>query len=169
MISSAATSHKALSKIASGRLQKELVEWQVNPPSGFKHKVTDNLQSWIIEVVGAAGTLYANETYELQVDFPEHYPMEAPQVIEVFKRVDFDPFSYFISFVILLKVVVFYDILYDSWSPAMTVSSICVSIVSMLSSSTRKQRPADNDRYVRKCKNGRSPKETRWWFHDDKV
>jgi hypothetical protein len=27
------------------------------------------------------------------------------------------------------------DILYDSWSPAMTVSSICISILSMLSSS----------------------------------
>lgn len=31
------------------------------------------------------------------------------------------------------------------------------------------QRPADNDRYVKNCRNGRSPKETRWWFHDDKV
>jgi hypothetical protein len=31
------------------------------------------------------------------------------------------------------------------------------------------ERPADNDRYVRNCRNGRSPKETRWWFHDDKV
>ncbi|KAL6007260.1 putative ubiquitin-conjugating enzyme E2 18 [Asimina triloba] len=70
----------ALSKIACNRLQKELVEWQVNPPSGFKHKVTDNLQRWIIEVSGAPGTLYANESYQLQVDFPEHYPMEAPQV-----------------------------------------------------------------------------------------
>lgn len=35
---------------------------------------------WIIEVIGAPGTLYANETYQLQVDFPEHYPMESPQV-----------------------------------------------------------------------------------------
>ncbi|KAJ6999168.1 hypothetical protein NC653_015106 [Populus alba x Populus x berolinensis] len=61
------------------------------------------------------------------------------------------------------------DILYDSWSPAMTVSSICISILSMLSSSTVKQRPADNDRYVKNCRSGRSPKETRWWFHDDKV
>jgi ubiquitin-protein ligase len=32
-------------------------------------------------VTGAPGTLYAGETYQLQVDFPEHYPMEAPQVI----------------------------------------------------------------------------------------
>lgn len=35
---------------------------------------------WVIEVGGAEGTLYAGETYQLQVDFPEHYPMEAPQV-----------------------------------------------------------------------------------------
>lgn len=35
-----------LSKIACNRLQKELVEWQVNPPAGFKHKVTDNLQRY---------------------------------------------------------------------------------------------------------------------------
>ncbi|CAN6893957.1 unnamed protein product, partial [Brassica oleracea] len=61
------------------------------------------------------------------------------------------------------------NILYDSWSPAMTVSSVCISILSMLSSSPEKQRPADNDRYVKNCKNGRSPKETRWWFHDDKA
>lgn len=81
----------------------------MNPPVGFKHKVIDNLQRflffffffhlseelefiylinsamngvyrWVIEVNGAPGTLYANETYQLQVDFPEHYPMEAPQV-----------------------------------------------------------------------------------------
>lgn len=31
-------------------------------------------------MVGAPGTLYANDTYQLQVDFPEHYPMESPQV-----------------------------------------------------------------------------------------
>ncbi|KAM0874630.1 hypothetical protein ACQ4PT_037318 [Festuca glaucescens] len=81
MTSSSSPSRKVLSKIACNRLQKELAEWQASPPGGFNYKVSDNLQRWIIEVSGAEGTLYAGEKYQLQVDFPEHYPMEAPQVI----------------------------------------------------------------------------------------
>ncbi|MQM09488.1 hypothetical protein Taro_042362 [Colocasia esculenta] len=223
-------SARTLSKIACNRLQKELVEWQSSPPAGFKHKPTDNLQRsvarpfglgfagnhapvlplWIIEVVGAPGTLYAGETYQLQVDFPEHYPMEAPQVIflhpvplhqHIYSNghiclgqtslvVSHDPAwkphplsdagkvhahsqNVVLDRFLLMhgcpeKLVAIRYILYDSWSPAMTVSSVCISILSMLSSSTAKQRPPDNDRYVKNCRNGRSPKETRWWFHDDK-
>ncbi|CAN6883061.1 unnamed protein product, partial [Brassica oleracea] len=172
MTSSSAPSRKALSKIACNRLQKELTEWQLNPPTGFRHKVTDNLQKWTIDVTGAPGTLYANETYQLQVEFPVNYPMEAPQACHL------DPLGFLqVIFVppapshphIYSNGHICLDILYDSWSPAMTVSSVCISILSMLSSSPAKERPADNDRYVKNCKNGRSPKETRWWFHDDKA
>ncbi|KAH8509500.1 hypothetical protein H0E87_011311, partial [Populus deltoides] len=203
MTSSSALSRKALSKIACNRLQKELAEWQLNPPSGFKHKVTDNLQRWVIEVNGAAGTLYANETYQLQVDFPEHYPMEAPQVIFA-PPAPLHPHIYsnghiclagckyyahggvgFVHYCLKTRYtfhlqktlhennISSLSICFPSLTKGTVVScalnsSICISILSMLSSSTVKQRPADNDRYVKNCRSGRSPKETRWWFHDDK-
>ncbi|XP_013749414.1 probable ubiquitin-conjugating enzyme E2 17 isoform X1 [Brassica napus] len=195
MTTSSESTRKGLTKIATNRLQKEFVEWQTNPPAGFKHRVSDNLQRWTIEVKGAPGTLYANETYQLQVEFPEHYPMEAPQVI--FQHpAPLHPHVYSNGHICL-------DVLYGSWSPAMRLSSICLSILSMLSSSAVKvcrvfvlsllsmalygmvhsllmtflillcsflqQKPKDNDHYLKNCKNGRSPKETRWRFHDDKA
>jgi ubiquitin-conjugating enzyme E2 W len=40
---------KVLSRIAATRLQKELTEWQVNPPCGFEHKVTESLQRYAFE------------------------------------------------------------------------------------------------------------------------
>ncbi|XP_013593705.1 PREDICTED: probable ubiquitin-conjugating enzyme E2 17 isoform X1 [Brassica oleracea var. oleracea] len=193
MTTSSESTRKGLTKIATNRLQKEFMEWQTNPPAGFKHRVSDNLQRWTIEVKGAPGTLYANETYQLQVEFPEHYPMEAPQVI--FQHpAPLHPHVYSNGHICL-------DVLYGSWSPAMRLSSICLSILSMLSSSSVKvccvfcafssffgfdsifflccfvfsydpslqQKPKDNDHYLKNCKNGRSPKETRWRYHDDKA
>ncbi|RWW60943.1 hypothetical protein BHE74_00032029, partial [Ensete ventricosum] len=44
---------QSLSKIACNRLQKELAEWQVNPPAGFKHKATDNLQRLLLGPYGS--------------------------------------------------------------------------------------------------------------------
>jgi hypothetical protein len=40
---------QVLSRIAATRLQKELTEWQVNPPCGFEHKVTESLQRYAFE------------------------------------------------------------------------------------------------------------------------
>lgn len=60
------------------------------------------------------------------------------------------------------------SILYQGgWSPALKVESVCMSILSMLSSAEKKAKPEDNDRYVRTAK--KSPKDTSWVFHDSKA
>ncbi|KAJ1427490.1 hypothetical protein B484DRAFT_329991, partial [Ochromonadaceae sp. CCMP2298] len=59
------------------------------------------------------------------------------------------------------------NILGDDWSPALTVRSIVLSILSMMSSATEKVTPEDNDRY---CSSYRAnPKDTRFVYHDDTV
>ncbi|XP_076673941.1 ubiquitin-conjugating enzyme E2 W isoform X2 [Andrena cerasifolii] len=50
---------------------------------------------------------------------------------------------------------------------ALSVQSVCLSIVSMLSSCKEKKRPPDNSFYVKTC--NKNPKKTKWWYHDDSV
>uniref|UniRef100_A0A8C1IMG1 UBC core domain-containing protein n=1 Tax=Cyprinus carpio TaxID=7962 RepID=A0A8C1IMG1_CYPCA len=57
------------------------------------------------------------------------------------------------------------SILTEDWSPALSVQSVCLSIISMLSSCKEKRRPPDNSFYVRTC--NKNPKKTKWWYHDD--
>jgi ubiquitin-conjugating enzyme E2 W len=62
------------------------------------------------------------------------------------------------------------SVLFDDWSPALSVSAIMLSILSMLSSATPADKvpPEGNDSYVARVGN-RSSKLTRWDFHDDKC
>jgi ubiquitin-conjugating enzyme E2 W len=142
------------------RLQKELQKIQTQPIEGITILDVTDLQNWTVHIVGAPGTLYDGEKFTLRFSFPNNYPLEAPEVIFI-GNVPIHEHIYSNGHICL-------NVLYDGWSPVLGVSSICLSLVSMLSSATVKKRPADNDNYVRNCV-GRSPKQTRWYFHDDKV
>mmetsp|Transcript_20644 Transcript_20644/g.50561 ORF Transcript_20644/g.50561 Transcript_20644/m.50561 type:complete len:161 (+) Transcript_20644:791-1273(+) len=151
-----------LSKVAVRRLHKELDEWRVGDPvPGMSvSTVGDRLDEWLVSLTGADNTVYAGEAYILRFQFPGDYPIEPPEVIFV-SPTPRHPHVYSNGHICL-------NVLYDGWSPALTVSSVCLSILSMLSSATQKGVPPDNDTYVRSCR-GKSPKHTRWMFHDDKV
>ena len=57
---------------------------------------------------------------------------------------------------------------YLEWSPALTVSSICLSVLSMLSSANKKIKPANDAEFVKRAA-GRGPKAFLWSYDDDKA
>lgn len=57
---------------------------------------------------------------------------------------------------------------YIEWSPALTVSSICLSVLSMLSSAPKKVKPFNDAEFVKRAA-GRGPKAFLWSYDDDKA
>ncbi|CAD6240797.1 GSCOCG00008926001-RA-CDS [Cotesia congregata] len=118
------------------RLQKELMALIREPPPGVQvdeDLVGQNLTQWIVHMEGAKGTLYEGERFQLQFKFSSN------------------------------NGHICLSILTDDWSPALSVQSVCLSIVSMLSSCKEKKRPPDNSFYVKTC--NKNPKKTKWWYH----
>ncbi|KAJ3172685.1 ubiquitin-conjugating enzyme E2 W [Geranomyces variabilis] len=145
-----------MSNIFTKRLTKELRDLQANPPAGILiDKADDDLKLWKVVMSGAEGTLYQGEQFKLQFKFSNNYPLESPEVIFL-DTVPIHPHIYSNGHICL-------SILYDQWSPALTISSVCLSIQSMLSSATKKERPPDNAMYIMTAK--KSPKATTWAFH----
>eukprot|EP01016_Furgasonia_blochmanni_P014349 TRINITY_DN174_c0_g1_i20.p1 TRINITY_DN174_c0_g1~~TRINITY_DN174_c0_g1_i20.p1 ORF type:complete len:191 (+),score=29.55 TRINITY_DN174_c0_g1_i20:66-638(+) len=143
------------------RLTKDLESIQKHYKEVFVVELpTNDIKLWNISFVGAAGTIYEGENYKLQFRFTPEYPIEAPEVIFVGKPPDHEHI-YSNGFICL-------SILYDEWSAALTVSSVCLSILSMLSSAKKKAKPANDAEFCKRAA-GRSPKSFSWSFDDEKV
>uniref|UniRef100_A0A8B9LS45 N-terminal E2 ubiquitin-conjugating enzyme n=1 Tax=Astyanax mexicanus TaxID=7994 RepID=A0A8B9LS45_ASTMX len=113
---------------------------------------------WFIDMEGASGTLYEGEKFQLLFKFSNRYPFDSPQVMFTGENIPVHPHVYSNGHICL-------SILTEDWSPALSVQSVCLSIISMLSSCKEKRRPPDNSFYVRTC--NKNPKKTKWWYHDD--
>ena len=95
----------------------------------------------------------------MQFKFPNEYPIESPEVIFV-GHIPTHEHIYSNGFICL-------SILYNEWSPALRVSSVCLSILSMLSSATVKKKPVGDAEFSARKFTG--PKQVRWYFDDDTV
>ncbi|KJP85151.1 hypothetical protein AK88_05216 [Plasmodium fragile] len=148
-----------LGGLSKRRLEKERLEL-LNENENTIKLIQEYSDKWIIQIKGAENTLYSNETFKMQFKFTEKYPIESPEVIFIGEP-PIHPHIYSNGHICL-------SILYDHWSPVLSVNSICLSIISMLSSCTKKRKPIDDMLY---CSAGPkvSPKNMRWMFHDDKV
>eukprot|EP01041_Mallomonas_annulata_P010201 gene10201-21263_t len=140
------------------RVQKELEKFTKNEIEGLRLEVSSS-RIWLIHITGAENTLYSGESYTLRVTFGNEYPLESPEVLFL-TPAPIHPHIYSNGHICL-------NILYEDWSPALTVQSVCISILSMLSSATEKILPPDNGSYL--MFNRRSPKESRFAYHDDKF
>ncbi|KAJ1887810.1 hypothetical protein LPJ66_008914, partial [Kickxella alabastrina] len=135
------------------RLMSELRQIQSSTLSNVHLKTYEGLDIWIITIHGAEKTLYAGEEFTLRLKFPSNYPFEAPEAIFVGK-VPVHPHVYSNGHICL-------SILYQQWSPALTAQTLCLSILSMLSSCVTKERPTGDLNYVAVA---RSPKDAIWNF-----
>lgn len=145
------------------RLQKEYMAMQSDPPPGITfnaESIESNLNQWTVNLKGAENTLYEGEDFQLMFKFSPKYPFESPVVSFVGTNIPVHPHIYSNGHICL-------SILTDDWSPALSVQSVCLSIISMLSSCKEKRRPPDNTLYVKTC--NKNPKKTKWWYHDDTV
>ncbi|KAL1918236.1 uncharacterized protein VTP21DRAFT_3502 [Calcarisporiella thermophila] len=148
-----------MSSLCTRRLSKELRDLQTNPPVGVSVDSADDFQCWRLILKGAPNTLYEGETFKLQFRFGNSYPLESPEVVFLGSP-PVHPHIYSNGHICI-------NILYGQWSPVQTVSSVCLSIQSMLSSCTKKELPPDNSIYIKHASS--SPKHTAWAFHDDTV
>ena len=151
------------------RLNKELADLKTF--KAFTVKVDDNNpRIWYVSFKGAENTLYANEDFTLQFKFSNEYvsihyiikyiqPIDSPEVIFV-GHIPTHEHIYSNGFICL-------SILYNEWSPALRVSSVCLSILSMLSSAKVKKKPHGDAEFSARHYTG--PKQIRWFFDDETV
>lgn len=126
------------------RLAKELAQLATEPPNGMlidEKQIITNLRIWNVELEGARGTLYEGERFTLQFRFDDQYPFSSPDVMFVGDNIPVHPHIYSNGHICL-------SILTDDWTPALSVQSVCLSILSMLSSCKEKKRPPDNSKLL---------------------
>ncbi|CAF0914966.1 unnamed protein product, partial [Didymodactylos carnosus] len=112
----------------SGRLRREL-----NLCTNYVKEIlsvsivdgNEDLTYWQAKIQGPVGTPYENGVFELDLRIPNEFPFHPPKV--TFQTKVFHPN-------ISSKGEICLDILQDTWSPAMTIPSTLLSIVSLLSS-----------------------------------
>ncbi|XP_016974417.1 ubiquitin-conjugating enzyme E2-17 kDa [Drosophila rhopaloa] len=110
--------------IATARLQKEFMGFAKEATEGCKVElVDDNIFHWIATIPGPPDTPYEGGFFKLDLVFPTNYPFQPPHV-EFLTRI-------FHCNITKLGYICL-DILRENWSPALSVSKVLLSIMSLL-------------------------------------
>lgn len=142
------------------RIQKELKILEENSiHNNLKIIEIEENKRIKVSITMSEDTIYSGETFNIEFKLDPMYPIESPEVTFV-DLIPVNEHVYSNGHICL-------SLLYDGWTPAHTLFSVCITIISMLSSSTRKTRPVDDLKY---CINAlsRSPKMNKWSFNENK-
>jgi ubiquitin-conjugating enzyme E2 D/E len=107
------------------RISRELMDLQNDPPLNCSAGPIDesDMYNWEGVMFGPADSPYAGGTFKVTIQFPVDYPFKPPRVNFMTKI--YHPNINSAGFICL-------DILKQNWSPALTISKVLLSILSML-------------------------------------
>lgn len=117
-----------------------------------------NIRSWIVEITGIKGTVFADEKFKLKLEFGKDYPSKPPSVYFL-KPVPRHVHVYSNGDICL-------NLLGRDWRPNMTAESLIISILSMLSSAKEKGIPQGNALHSDSTP---GKQQDNWMYHDDKC
>jgi ubiquitin-conjugating enzyme E2 D/E len=107
------------------RIQKELTEFNKEPPEGFSAGPVDDsdMFKWEASITGPEESPFENGTFQLSIEFPKDFPFKPP-------KVEFTTKVYHPN--VKSTGTICLDILKDAWSPDITVSKILLAIQNLL-------------------------------------
>jgi ubiquitin-conjugating enzyme E2 D/E len=110
--------------MALRRINKELLELKNNPPDNCSAGPRgDDLFHWGATIIGPENSPFQGGIFNMSIYFPTDYPFKPPKVF-------FDTKIYHPN--INKSGGICLDILKESWSPALTISKLLLSICSLL-------------------------------------
>jgi len=110
--------------MAHRRIQKELEDITKDPPAGCSAgPVGEDLYNWEGYIFGPSESPYTGGVFKLNIRFPTDYPFKQPHI--EFTTKIFHPNINSAGGICL-------DILKTQWSPALTISKVLLSILSLL-------------------------------------
>ncbi|CAN6556280.1 unnamed protein product [Malus baccata var. baccata] len=107
--------------MASKRILKELKDLQKDPPTSCSAgPVAEDMFHWQATIMGPGDSPYTGGVFLVSIHFPPDYPFKPPKV--AFRTKVFHPNINSNGSICL-------DILKEQWSPALTISKVCVIIL----------------------------------------
>mmetsp|Transcript_91862 Transcript_91862/g.233609 ORF Transcript_91862/g.233609 Transcript_91862/m.233609 type:complete len:148 (-) Transcript_91862:157-600(-) len=110
--------------MALRRIQKELLDLSSDPPANCSAgPAGDDQFNWQATIMGPPDCAYQGGVFFLNINFPSDYPFKPP-------KVQFTTKIYHCN--VNANGAICLDILKDQWSPALTISKVLLSILSLL-------------------------------------